>query len=93
MFARAREDIDALTAQFDDIMTFVDKLLSGLKYVGLIPAATMPQAQLVMAASHAVLFTYIVLVGADFADSPRVKMLNRVPGVRDLVLAALYSKG
>ena len=93
MFARAREDIDALTAQFDDIMTFVDKLLSGPKYVGLIPAATMPQAQLVMAASHAVLFTYIVLAGADFADSPRIKMLNRVPGVRDLVLAALHSKG
>jgi len=92
-FARVRADVDALAAQFDDIMTFVDKLLSGLKYVGMIPAATMPQAQLVMAASHAVLFTYIVLAGADFADSPRIKMLNRVPGVRDLVVAALYSKG
>jgi len=34
-----------------------------------------------------------VLAGADFADSQRIKMLNRVPGVRDLVTSALYSKG
>ncbi|MCX6019032.1 MAG: hypothetical protein NTZ50_11140 [Chloroflexi bacterium] len=92
-FTKATESITNLTTQFDDIMDFVGKLITGLKYVGMIPAATMPQAQLVMAASHSVLFTYIVLAGADFADSQRIKMLNRVPGVRDLIVAALYSKG
>ncbi len=91
--ARVTDQIAKLGADFDDIMEFVGKLISGLKYVGMIPAVTMPQAQLVMAASHAVLFTYIVLAGADFADSQRIKMLNRVPGVRDLVTSALYSKG
>jgi hypothetical protein len=59
----------------------------------MIPSVAIPQAMLVMAASHAVLFTYIVLAGADYADSQRIKMLNRVPGVRDLVAAAIHSKG
>jgi hypothetical protein len=92
-YNRTLEELDTLTEQFRSIMDFVSKLLIGLKFVGMIPAAAMPQAQLVMSASHAVLFTYIVLAGADFADSPRIKMLNRVPGIRDLVTANLVSQG
>jgi hypothetical protein len=87
------EGLDAMAVQFKGIMEFVGKLLTGLKFVGMIPAAAMPQAQLVMSASHAVLFTYIVLAGADFSDAHRVKMLNRVPGVRELVTANLLSQG
>ncbi len=87
------EGLDGLVTQFKGIMEFVGKLITGLKFVGMIPAAAMPQAQLVMSASHAVLFTYIVLAGADFSDAHRIKMLNRVPGVRDLVTANLLSQG
>jgi hypothetical protein len=90
---QAIKQINQLNADFEDIMEFVGKLISGLKYVGMIPSVAIPQAMLVMAASHAVLFTYIVLAGADYADSQRIKMLNRVPGVRDLVAAAIHSKG
>jgi hypothetical protein len=92
-FNKAIEGVELLTAQFKEIMEFVGKLLKGLKFVGMIPAAALPQAQLVMAATHAVLFSYVILAGADFADAKRIKMLNRVPGVRDLVTANLLSKG
>ncbi len=92
-YAKAIEGLMQLREQFGGIMEFVGKLIKGLRFVGMIPAAAMPQAQLVMSASHAVLFTYIILAGADFADSQRIKMLNRVPGVRDLITTNLLSHG
>ncbi len=92
-YAKAVEGLTQLREQFASIMEFVGKLIKGLRFVGMIPAAAMPQAQLVMSASHAVLFTYIILAGADFADSQRIKMLNRVPGVRDLITTNLLSHG
>lgn len=92
-YAKAAEGLAQLREQFGGIMDFVGKLIKGLRFVGMIPAAAMPQAQLVMSASHAVLFTYIILAGADFADSQRIKMLNRVPGVRDLITTNLLSHG
>jgi hypothetical protein len=90
---RAREDVTALVDQFRQTMDFVGQLLTGLKYVGMIPLTAMPQAQLVMSASYAILFAYTVLNGADYADASRIKLLNRVPGVRDLVTASLLSQG
>jgi hypothetical protein len=90
---RAREDVSQLVEQFKQTMDFVGQLMTGLKYVGMIPLIAMPQAQLVMSASYAILFAYTVLNGADYADASRVKLLNRVPGVRDLVTASLLSQG
>jgi hypothetical protein len=92
-YNRMTAELETLLEHFKSIMDFVEKVLTGLKFVGMIPAAAMPQAQLVMSATHAVMFAFIVLTGADFADSPRVKMLNRVPGVRDLVATSLMSNG
>ena len=92
-FNKAIEGLSQLSEQFKGIMEFVGKLTKGLKFVGMVPAAALPQAQLVMSASHAVLFTYVVLAGADFADAKRVKLLNRVPGVRDLISSNLLQQG
>jgi hypothetical protein len=36
---------------------------------------------------------FVILSGADYADAKRVKFLNRVPGVRDLVSMNLLSQG
>jgi hypothetical protein len=92
-YNRITDELNTLIEHFRSIMDFVEKVLTGLKFVGMIPAAAMPQAQLVMSATHAAMFAFIVLTGADFADSPRVKMLNRVPGVRDLVATSLMTDG
>ncbi len=92
-YNRTTEELNKLIEQFRSIMDFVEKVLTGLKFVGMIPAAAMPQAQLVMSATHAALFAFIVLTGADFADAPRVKMLNRVPGVRELVATSMMTDG
>jgi hypothetical protein len=90
---RARDEVNTLLGQFKQTMDLVGQLLTGLKYVGMIPLVALPQAQLVMSASYVILFAYIVLAGADFADAGRIKLLNRVPGVRDLVTASLLSQG
>ena len=38
-----------------------------------------------MAAAYSAIMGYAVLAGADYVDAERVKLLNRVPGVRQVV--------
>jgi hypothetical protein len=42
-----------------------------------------------MAAAYSAILGYAVLVGADYVDAERVKLLNRVPGVRQVVEQAI----
>jgi hypothetical protein len=42
-----------------------------------------------MAAAYSAILGYAVLVGADYVDAERVKLLNRVPGVRQVVEQSL----
>jgi hypothetical protein len=43
----------------------------------------------VVAATYVAICGYVVLNGADYVDADRVKILNRVPGVRQVVVANL----
>jgi hypothetical protein len=92
-YAKALDGVDQLQQQFRQTTDIIAKLIKGLRFVGMIPIAALPQAQLVMAATYVVLFMFVVLNGADYADAKRVKFLNRVPGVRDLVSMNLLSQG
>jgi len=38
-----------------------------------------------MAAAYLVIAGYAILTGADYVDAARLKFLNRVPGVRQVV--------
>ena len=42
-----------------------------------------------MAAAYSAIMGYAVLAGADYVDAERVKLLNRVPGVRQVVEQSL----
>jgi hypothetical protein len=44
-----------------------------------------------MAAAYLVVSAYVILAGADYVDAPRLKILNRVPGVRTVVVADLIA--
>ena len=69
--------------------TLVDKLLKGLKYLGSVPVAVLPYGSLLMAAVYVAICGYVVLNGADYVDADRVKVFNRVRGVRQIVTANL----
>jgi hypothetical protein len=69
--------------------TLVDKLLKGLKYLGSVPIAVLPYGSLLMAAVYVAICGYVVLNGADYVDADRVKIFNRVRGVRQIVTANL----
>jgi len=63
----------------------IEKLVRGLKFFSGVPAAALPQGRLLMAATYVVLTGYIVLTGADYVDAQRLRFLDRVPGVPQVV--------
>ncbi len=79
--------LDGLGRQFSGQADLADRLLKGLKVIGLIPVAALPEAKLLLAASHVALGGYIVFAGADAVDAPAG--LHRVAGVQVMVERAL----
>jgi hypothetical protein len=85
LFVAAMEDVEILGASYQQQIDLSEKLLKGLKWLALVPAAALPQGRLLMAAAYLVLGGYIVLAGADYVDAQRLEWLDRVPGVRRTV--------
>lgn len=88
-FIAAIQDIEGLTAAFRQQVNLAEKVLKGLRFLGGVPAAALPQGRLLLAAAYILLGGYIVLAGADFADARRLKWLNRTPGVHQVVVQRL----
>lgn len=84
-FTSAIQNVDALGTKYGQQIVTIDKLLKGLRLLGGVPAAVVPQGRLLMAAAYIVIGGYVVLAGADFVDAPNVRWLDRVPGVRRVV--------
>lgn len=84
-FALAIQGIDGLSTTFQEQLGLVEKLLRGFRLVGGAAIAAIPQATVLMAAAYLVIIGYAVLAGADYVDAERVRFLNRVPGVRQVV--------
>lgn len=61
------------------------KFLTGVKWVGSLSTAILPQAKLFLALAYLLLGGYVVLAGADYVDARRFRLLDRVPGVRRTV--------
>jgi hypothetical protein len=88
-FVIAIQDVDGLNTGFQQQLDLVDKLLRGFRLVGGAAAVAIPQAAVLLAAAYIAITGYAVLAGADYVDAERVKLLNRVPGVRQVVEQAL----
>ena len=84
-FLDARQKVDALGEQFGKQLAIIDKLLTGLKYFGGIPASVLPSGPLLMAGVYIALCGYVVFAGADYVDAPQYQLLHRVSGVRQVV--------
>jgi hypothetical protein len=84
-FSKAIQDVDGLSAKFSAQTGMVSQILRGLRLLGGVSAAALPQAKLLLAASYIVIAAYVILAGADYLDADQVKLLARVPGVRQVV--------
>ena len=84
-FVAALRDVDRLDSAFHQQIKLAEKLLKGLRFVGGVTAAVLPASKLLLAGVYMVLGVYIVAAGGDYVDAPRLRFLNRVPGVRQVV--------
>lgn len=88
-FVAALDEVNGLGEAFRQKTSLVDKILPKMKWLTMIPAAALPQGRLLLAAAYVVLSGYVILVGADYVDAPRLQRLGRLPGVRLVVEANL----
>jgi hypothetical protein len=84
-FIAAIQRVSTLDSAYRKQITWAKKVLQALKWFGTLSTAVLPQGQLVLATFFITLGSYIILVGADYVDSPNLTLLNCVPGVRRVV--------
>lgn len=84
-YIAAIQGVDALEAAYRKQVELVTKILKAIKFVAVSPAATLPHGRLLVAAAYILLGGYIVLAGGDYVDAQKLKLLDRVPGVRKVV--------
>ena len=87
-FTVAISEVNGLDSAYSQRIDWAEKLLNSLKYLRFMVTASpivLPQSQLIFASLYIVLAGYVVLVGADYVDSPQLNLLDRVPGVRQVV--------
>jgi len=90
-FVTAFQGVDKLNDQYQQQIGLIEKLLRGLRLLGSVPAAALPQGTLLLAATYIVLGGYVILAGADYVDAQKLAGLGRVPGVRKVVESNLAS--
>jgi hypothetical protein len=84
-FITAIQSVSGLDAAYRQQINWAEKVLQGLKWFGTLSAAALPQGKMLIAALCITLGGYVILVGADYVDSPNLTLLNCVPGVRHIV--------
>ena len=85
--ALAYEQVNALKDSYAWQAGLANKTMKWLGYLGGIPAAILPYGPLILGTVYVGLRAYIVLLGADYVDAERLKLLNRVAGVSRIVKA------
>lgn len=91
-FIIALQGVDGLQTSFQQQISMVAKLLQGFRFFGGAAIVAIPQVTVLIAAAYLALFSYAVLAGADYVDAARLKRLNRVPGVRQVVEMSLVGE-
>ncbi len=84
-FVTAIEGVDELNNRYRQQMDLIEKFLKGVRILGGISVAVLPMSKLLVAAAYIMLAGYVIFTGADYVDAQRLKLLDRVPGVRQVV--------
>ncbi len=88
-FTSAIQAVEGLNEGYGTQVSLVEKLMKGLKFIGGLSGAVLPQGKLILGTAYIALGAFVVLAGADYVDSPRIKWLDRVAGVRRTVEGGL----
>jgi hypothetical protein len=88
-FDSATQAVEGLNEGYGSQVKLVEKLIKGLEFIGGLSEMIIPQGKLILAAAYIGLGAYVVLAGADYVDSPNIKWLDRVVGVRRVVEGGL----
>jgi hypothetical protein len=88
-YLKALREVAVLQERVRWNMDLEGKLIGGLRFLAGIPAAALPQGQLLLAASYIGLETYVILAGGDAVDAPRLDLFDHTPGVPGIVKADL----
>jgi hypothetical protein len=81
-FTAAIEGIDTLDESYRRQADLARRLLTGLTFFGALPMAILPQPRVFVALGYILVGGYVVLCGGDYVDAPRLRMLDRIPGMR-----------
>jgi hypothetical protein len=84
-FISAIQSVSKLNTAYRQQINWAENVLQSFKWFGTLSAAVLPQGQLLIAALCITLGGYVILVGADYVDSPNLTLLDCVPGVRRIV--------
>jgi hypothetical protein len=84
-FDSAIQAVEGLKEGYGSQVRLVEKLIKGLNFIGGLSEVIIPQGKLILAAAYIALGGYVVLAGADYVDSPNIRWLDRVSGVRRTV--------
>lgn len=79
-----RDQVTQLAGQFGAKADIVTKITQGLSLVKLAPPLATPVGRLLVAATYLGLMIFILGSGYDHVDSDRLKLLDRVEGVRGI---------
>jgi hypothetical protein len=81
--------VAALPAGFAARTKLAGQLLAALGVLKRIPATRLPMVELATAATYVALLGFVLYVGADYVDAPRLERLGRIPGVVHVVETGL----
>lgn len=81
-FAKALQALNDLSEDYSRQARISGQILQGARWVGGGLTTIFPQASLIMAVLYLTIGGYGILSGADYVDSPKLKLIRRIPGVR-----------
>jgi hypothetical protein len=88
-FISAIQDVGELNTAYAIQIRWAEKILKAMKWFGTLSTTLLPQGELVIASLCIILGTYVILLGSDYVDSPKMIKLDKVPGVRRKVETSL----
>lgn len=87
----ARDAINQLAGHFAAKARLADKVVAGLAVAKVLPPLLTPAGRLAVAAAYLALLAYLIGSGYDHVDSDRLRLLDRVEGVRGVSRRLLVS--
>jgi hypothetical protein len=83
--------VKELRKSYEQQIKWSDKILDWMPRLSGVATVIIPHGTLLVAALYVVLGGYVIVAGADYVDAPRIRLLNRVPGVRSITAGNLAS--